>query len=158
MQAYNLSAAEVRHIETQQLTELWGKYGNNGNLSELWFDGGVNGPMQPVSRLCSSHSAALTMLLLCTHLPVTLSLLTLAVSLHVPLIGNQKMNSDLQPHAMAFNSCMQPTAHCPHTGSAHASANPNWSTQNFSNGDELFAPTESVTSCCCASESLLASP
>ena len=93
MQAYNLSAAEVRHIETQQLTELWGKYGNNGNLSELWFDGGINGPMQPVNRLCSSHCAALTVLLLCTPLSVTLSLLTLAVSLHVPLIGDQNIDS-----------------------------------------------------------------
>ena len=32
---------------------------------------------------------------------------------------------------------------------AGAVGNPNWSTQTFPNGDQLFAPTESVTSCSC---------
>ena len=36
MGAHNFSAAQVGAIEAQQLTELWGKYGNAGNLSEVW--------------------------------------------------------------------------------------------------------------------------
>lgn len=39
MDAHNLSAAQIRGVETQQLTELWGRYGAGGNLSEVWFDG-----------------------------------------------------------------------------------------------------------------------
>lgn len=32
----------------QQMTELWtGKYGNNGNLTEIWFDGGIEGKSRP---------------------------------------------------------------------------------------------------------------
>ena len=35
-------------IEMQQMTELWtGKYGNNGNLTEIWFDGGIEGKSRP---------------------------------------------------------------------------------------------------------------
>ena len=33
----NLSAAQIIEVEQQQLTELWTTYGNNGNLSEVWF-------------------------------------------------------------------------------------------------------------------------
>ena len=50
MDAHNLSAAQVRGVETQQLTELWGRY---GNLSEVWFDGKAS-PGPPCHRVpCS---------------------------------------------------------------------------------------------------------
>ena len=48
--AHNLSAAQVRGIEAQQLAELWGDYGNGGNLSEVWFDGSIDGEMRPAIR------------------------------------------------------------------------------------------------------------
>jgi alpha-L-fucosidase len=33
---HNLTKAQVRAVEQQQLAELWTTYGNNGNLSEVW--------------------------------------------------------------------------------------------------------------------------
>jgi alpha-L-fucosidase len=44
----NLTAAQLEVIEMQQMTELWsGEYGNNGNLTEIWFDGGIEGKSRP---------------------------------------------------------------------------------------------------------------
>ena len=41
----NVSEAEHASLVVQNLEELWGgEYGNNGNLTELWFDGGVSLP------------------------------------------------------------------------------------------------------------------
>ena len=45
-QRRNWSAAELMAVEKQQLVELWGQYGRRG-LTELWFDGGFEGAMQP---------------------------------------------------------------------------------------------------------------
>jgi alpha-L-fucosidase len=50
MEAHNLSAAQIRGVEEQQLAELWGVYGNDGNLSEVWFDGGIDGPMRSIVK------------------------------------------------------------------------------------------------------------
>lgn len=43
------SAAEIIEIEKQHLVELWDLYGNhaNGGHTEVWFDGGFEGPIQP---------------------------------------------------------------------------------------------------------------
>jgi alpha-L-fucosidase len=37
-------------VELQQLNELWGKYGNDGNLTEIWFDGGFEETVRPELR------------------------------------------------------------------------------------------------------------
>jgi len=129
MNKYNFSATQILAIEKQQLEELWGRYGNAGNLSEVWFDGarpcvfnfrsfslcvlswagtfrsagGIDGPMQPIVKA---------------------------------------LLEKLQPKAMAFNSCggtgffpgKAGGSHCvtPNairdTGTeAGAVGNPNWS-------------------------------
>jgi len=52
----NLTDSQVSAIQQQQMTELWTKYGNAGNLSEVWFDGGVKGPMIPIVKsLLAAH-------------------------------------------------------------------------------------------------------
>lgn len=68
---HNLTKPEVRAIHEQQLTgaiflllfdcsytdfrliltELWSTYGNNGNLSEVWFDGGIGQPGGPMQQI-----------------------------------------------------------------------------------------------------------
>eukprot|EP01043_Picozoa_sp_COSAG02_P023761 COSAG02_NODE_1277_length_13502_cov_14.551593_14_plen_554_part_00 len=122
MDKYNFSAGQVRAIETQQLTELWGQYGNAGNLSEVWFDGGIDDSIRPTIR---------------------------------------SMLKKFQPSAMAFNSCggtgffpgkgggssncVTPNAIRDTGTEAGAVGNPNWSTQNFSDGREIFVPSESDT-------------
>eukprot|EP01052_Picozoa_sp_SAG31_P022992 SAG31_NODE_1861_length_7044_cov_169.866379_1_plen_569_part_00 len=121
MDKYNFSAAQIRAIEQQQLTELWGLYGNAGNLSEVWFDGGIDGATRPMIKV---------------------------------------LLQKFQPNAMAFNSCGG-TGFFPGSGGASncvtanairdtgteagAVANPNWSTQTFNDGRELFVPSESDT-------------
>ena len=52
----NLSAAQIIAVEQQQLTELWTTYGNNGNLSEVWFDGGIGSGIAPfIGKLLAAH-------------------------------------------------------------------------------------------------------
>jgi alpha-L-fucosidase len=43
LQQQNVSEADHASLVLQNLQELWGpgSYGNNGNLTELWFDGGI---------------------------------------------------------------------------------------------------------------------
>ena len=36
--------------ELQMMAELWTKYGNSGNLTEIWFDGGYEGDNEPSIR------------------------------------------------------------------------------------------------------------
>ena len=122
MDKYNFSAAQVRAIESQQLTELWDHYGNDGNLSEVWFDGGIDDSTRPLIKA---------------------------------------LLQKFQPNAMAFNSCggtgffpgkgggstncVTPNAIRDTGTEAGAVGNPNWSTQNFSDGREMFVPSESDT-------------
>lgn len=42
-----LTPAQLEAVELQQLAELWDGYGNHGGLSEVWFDGGFEGKIQP---------------------------------------------------------------------------------------------------------------
>ena len=45
-----LTAEQLEAIEMQQMTELWsGRYGNEANLTEIWFDGGIEGQSRPVN-------------------------------------------------------------------------------------------------------------
>ena len=37
----NLTSEELEKVEVQQMTELWTTYGNDNNLTEIWFDGGT---------------------------------------------------------------------------------------------------------------------
>ena len=42
-----LTTEQLMDIELQQMTELWTTYGNDGNLTEIWFDGGFAGVLEP---------------------------------------------------------------------------------------------------------------
>ena len=44
----HLTAEQLEAIEMQQMVELWsGRYGNEANLTEIWFDGGIDGGSRP---------------------------------------------------------------------------------------------------------------
>jgi len=38
-----LTSKQLEVVEMEQMTELWTKYGNDGDLTEIWFDGGIEG-------------------------------------------------------------------------------------------------------------------
>ena len=50
----NLTSEELEKVEVQQMTELWTTYGNDNNLTEIWFDGGTLPTHHPAAP-CQHH-------------------------------------------------------------------------------------------------------
>ena len=46
----NPAVRPTTDVEIQQLTELWTTYGNDKNLTEIWFDGGFEPALRPKLR------------------------------------------------------------------------------------------------------------
>ena len=52
----NLTSEELEKVEVQQMTELWTTYGNDNNLTEIWFDGGALAYPRPPCHALSALS------------------------------------------------------------------------------------------------------
>jgi alpha-L-fucosidase len=119
----HLTSEQLEAIELQQMRELWsGEYGNGGNLTEIWFDGGIEPDSRPA---------------------ITAMLKQLQP-------GAVAFNGCVVPHggAQSKGSCVTPNAVRWIGSEAGTAPSPNWAS-GFTNGGDphagMFCPSESDT-------------
>lgn len=116
-----LTPAQLEAVELQQLRELWSTYGNDGDLTEVWFDGGFEGAIQPSIK----------------KLLATLQPTACAFNGCVVQGGPQSKATCISPNSVRWVGT-----------EAGVAPDPNWSTGFTNGGDptsDMFCPSECDT-------------